>query len=163
VTVFTYAPGIFPIVRVASYVAKLVDPNEPARFSLRQKIFVACTKLSIYVQFFPDHFLLTICNFLLTISNFLLTVIHMIIAPAFASLCVTTTLRGIACYLLFHFLTITSVWPDRPSGPAGTLVDLFSIGIQVSVSRLCPLSKQDDPFTLFRMTNGLQRAYVVHP
>ena len=39
VTFVTYATVIFPIVYVARYVAKLVDPNKPARFSPRQKEF----------------------------------------------------------------------------------------------------------------------------
>ncbi len=45
-----------------------------------QKICVASTKI-MYVQYF-----LTVSNFFLTVCNFLRTVIHMIIAPAYASL-----------------------------------------------------------------------------
>ena len=37
-TVVTYAPGIFPFICVARFVAELVNPNEPARYSPRQKI-----------------------------------------------------------------------------------------------------------------------------
>jgi hypothetical protein len=69
-----------------------------AIFSDRQQIF------SDRQQFFTDR-----KQIFLTVSNFLLTVIHMIIAPAYASRCVTTTqnrshfhLQGIACFRLIH-------------------------------------------------------------
>jgi hypothetical protein len=61
VVTYVYATVIFPIVYVARYVAELVDQNEPARFSPRQKniadlqkIYVALTKI-MCVQDFSDH------------------------------------------------------------------------------------------------------------
>jgi hypothetical protein len=58
VTVVTYAPGIFPIECVARYVAELVNPNEPAKFSPRQeKLLIVRKKL------------LTVSNFLLTVKE----------------------------------------------------------------------------------------------
>ena len=56
-----------------------------------------------------SKFLLTVSNFSLTVSNFSLCTIHMIIAPAYASRCVTKTqngsdfhLQGITCFHLIH-------------------------------------------------------------
>ena len=58
-----------------------------------------------------SKFLLTVSNSSLTVSNFTLCAIHMIIAPAYASRCVTTTQNGsdfhlhgtgITCFHLIH-------------------------------------------------------------
>jgi hypothetical protein len=69
-----------------------------------------------YVQYF-----LTVNNFFLTVSNFLRTVIHMIIMPAYASLCVTTTQNGNGFhhevsrgFLLFHDTLCMAGWPNLP-------------------------------------------------
>jgi hypothetical protein len=122
----------------------LVDRNEPARFSPRQKkiltvskklltvrknclpsenlcslnkdyvcaLFLTISNFSLTVSNFfltVSKFFLTVSKFFLTVSNSLLTVIHMIIAPAYALLCVTTTQNGnsfhrevLRGFLLFH-------------------------------------------------------------
>ena len=100
VTIVTYSPVIFQSLCVAKFVAGLVDPNEPAQCSPRQKKLqtvsknlLTVSKSSLSLRSNRRHL---VCFY---ISKFLLTRIHMIVAPAFDSLRVTTTQNGMDFHL----------------------------------------------------------------